>query len=276
LQPHLWCKIKLEGLGKMFNVDIAFRYYGKPDEKAISDGVYGLLSGWVRNGQVLDSDWAITFTEKNCHAVVSCPEETSLNARYANKDVRKAISDLQSRGLQKPEIQVLGNAIETATADRCRHPKWYFLATNFLSCESALRCGDDGLPVPLYRIGEPTDALVGNYQDILTWQRTYRDCDELQIMCGVGEHFATRQMSDAKSPLSVMGRDICRRIEDITGVPTYYELYRGEGRSQMSERRRLCPECGGKWLLESPVLKLIDFKCERCRLISNIAWSVRT
>jgi predicted nucleic acid-binding Zn ribbon protein len=260
----------------MFNVDIALRYYGKPDEHAIADGVCSLISGWARNGQVLNSDCAISFKGKACHAVVSCPEETSLDARNANKEVRKAISDLQTRGLQKPEIKFLGKAIETAPVDLCRRPKWYFLTTNFLSCEPALHCGDHGLPVPLYRIGKPTDPSGINYQDILAWQRTYRDCDELQILCGVGELFAIRQMSDARSQLSVMGRDICRRIEKITGVPTYYELYRGEGRSQASERRRLCPECGEKWLLESPVLNLIDFKCDRCRLISNIAWSVRT
>ena len=45
-------------------------------------------------------------------------------------------------------------------------------------------------------------------------------------------------------------------------------------RSRARELARLCPMCGGSWRLEEP-WHIFDFKCDRCQLLSNIAWDVR-
>ncbi|MCD4727215.1 MAG: Zn-ribbon-containing protein [Pirellulales bacterium] len=258
----------------MFHIEVTFRYSGKPEEGEVSQAIYGLLASMMQNGQILDSDYPITYTESDCKAVVSCPEKTSLHPRHANEHVRKDISELRSHGLLKPKFRVLGRGIESPVADQCKLPRWYLLMTNYLSAESPLKCGEHYLPVPLYRM-PPTHELSPTFFDILCWQREWKCCDELQMACGAGERFATKQISDPNSPLATTGRDLCRRIEKLSGVPAYYYLYRGNGRSIAAEQRRLCPSCGKKWLLSDSLHDILDFKCNRCRLVSNIAWSVR-
>jgi predicted nucleic acid-binding Zn ribbon protein len=258
----------------MFHIELTFRYAGKHEEADVSQGIHGLLASLLTNGQLLDADWPITYSPSNCRVVVTCPEATSLHLRHANRYVRESLSELRAHGLRKPTLRALGRAIESPVADNCKRPCWYLLITNYLSAESPLRCGEHDLPVPLYRIPQTYDADP-SYWDILCWQREWKCCDNLQMACGVGERFATKQISDPNSALARTGRDLCRRIEKLSGVPTYYYLYRGNARGLTAEQGRPCPSCGKKWLLTSPLHDLLDFKCDRCRLVSNIAWSVR-
>ena len=258
----------------MFHIELIFGYSGKPNEADVSNGVYSLLASMLNSGQVLDTDWPIAYTVSDCRAVVSCPEATSLHPRHANQYVRESLSALRAHGLRRPKLRLLGRGVESPAADRCKRASWYILMTNFHDCESPLICGEHYLPVPLYRV-PPTYQADPSYWDIRCWQRQWKCCDGLQVACGAGERFATRQISDVRSPLSATGCDLCRRIEKLSGVLTYYYLYRGEGRSAAAERKRVCPSCGRKWLLDKPLHRVIDFKCDPCRLLSNIAWSVR-
>jgi predicted nucleic acid-binding Zn ribbon protein len=258
----------------MFHIEAVFRYSGKPTEADVSEQVYELLGHWMKNGQILDTDWLISYAPSCCHVVLSCPEIASLQPRHANEYVRKTLAELRSHGLLKPSFRVLGRGIESPAADDCKSPRWYILMTNYLSHESPLVCGEHNLPVPLYRVPHTYDADP-SYWDIMCWQRNWKSCDNLQMSCGAGERFATKEISDPNSSLAIDGRDLCRRIEERSGVPTYYYLYRGNGRSVASEKRRPCPGCGKKWLLTTPLHNLLDFKCDRCRLVSNIAWTVR-
>lgn len=257
----------------MTNIEITFGYTRPPDESTVSQAVYGLLGSWLRSGQLADADWNVTFTEEQCLAVVSCPEATSLSMRRANKWVRQSIRELGGAGLGKPSTRILGRALESEVPDRCKKPQWYVLITNYLSCESPLYCGDHYRPVPLYRIPYTYDADP-SYWDILCWQRQWKDMDSLQMACGAGERFATQQIASVRSKLAQEGRSLCSRIEALSGVPTYYYLYRGSGRSLASERKRRCPSCEREWLLAKPI-HLFDFRCDHCRLVSNIAFSCK-
>ena len=259
----------------MFHIEVIFRYCCKPEEANVANGVYDLLAAWLRNGQVLDSDWPVTYGKSDCRVVVSCPERTSLSLRHANEYVLKSIDGLRSCGLLKPRSHVLGRGVESPKADRCKRPAWYMLMTNYMSHESPLVCGEHGLPVPLYRIPHTYESDP-SYWDVLCWQREWKCCDNLQMACGIGERSATRQIANPNSPLAVAGRDLCNRIEKLSDVPTYYYLYRGTGRSESAERKRPCPVCGKQWALAESLHGLIDFKCDRCRLVSNIAWAVRS
>ncbi|MFA0698754.1 DUF2310 family Zn-ribbon-containing protein, partial [Vibrio sp. 10N.222.49.C9] len=55
-------------------------------------------------------------------------------------------------------------------------------------------------------------------------------------------------------------------------VPTYYYLYQVGGESLKQEQQRKCPKCGGEWLLDEPLHDMFHFKCDSCRLLSNISW----
>ena len=86
---------------------------------------------------------------------------------------------------------------------------------------------------------------------------------------------AYRQITMPDSELSMKGLDVCRRIEKTSGIPTYYYLRRHYGRSQKAERNRKCPGCGGQWLLNECWLERYDFRCDRCRLVSETACDVQ-
>jgi predicted nucleic acid-binding Zn ribbon protein len=150
---------------------------------------------------------------------------------------------------------------------------FFILYTNYLSLESPIRCGDCFGIFPLYRIPATKDD---EYTDILTWESDYKACDTLQMNCSTGERFGISQLSRCDSSLSKRGIDICICIAVSTGIPAYYYLLKESGRNKRAELNRKCPSCGGEWLLHDSLHKLFDFKCDKCKLLSNIGWSVHS
>jgi hypothetical protein len=137
---------------------------------------------------------------------------------------------------------------------------------------ATLWCIDCNGIVPLYRL---PPSSTGEHSELLSWKSNYRACDALQMNCTVGERFGKRQTSDLASELSRSGLAVCRDLKRLTGRPVYYYLYRESTRSHSVELRRKCPNCGGPWRLQEPLHGKFDFKCDKCRLLSNIAWSAR-
>lgn len=258
----------------MFLFEISFRRLAQADSDLASDGIWRLLAAWSNAGQVLDGEPVVAARKGAYSATISCPERTSLHPKNDDRWVRKAKAYLKTCGLGSPKFSFAGTEMEGRKPDPCKRPSWYVLYTQQFCNASPLKCGDHFLPVPLYRI-PPFDEPSRNYQCLRWWQTLWKMFDRTQMLCGPGERFATMQISDVRSQLAKQGRGICRAIEKVTGVPTYYYLYRDGDASLGAERRRKCPLCGRKWLLEEPLHKYIDFKCDRCRVISNIAWSAR-
>jgi predicted nucleic acid-binding Zn ribbon protein len=126
--------------------------------------------------------------------------------------------------------------------------------------------------MPLYRLPRSTS---GEHSALLSWESNYKACDTLQMHCTVGERFGERQLSDPGSSFSRSGLAVCREIEQLTGQPAYYYLYRGDTRRPSAELSRNCPGCDGPWKLKKPLHGKFDFRCDKCRLLSNIAWIVR-
>lgn len=153
----------------------------------------------------------------------------------------------------------------------CSGPGAYALFTNYLSLESAIRCMDCFRPVALYRM---TPMGSGEFSELIAWQSDYQACDSLQMNCTVLERAATRELSNVDSSLTTRGRAHGARLAASSGRPFYYYLYRGHGRSHRSEVARRCPGCGGEWHLAQRLHSLFDFKCDRCHLLSNIAFDV--
>lgn len=200
------------------------------------------------------------------------PARDAFHRESWNGSVRKRIGELLPAKLNRPRIRFLGVVPETAPACRCLKPKGFFLFTTFLHSEPPVWCIHCNGVVPLYRLPRATS---GEHSGLLSWKSNYQACDALQMNCTVGERFGTRQMSDPTSALSRSGLAACTEIQRLTGRPAYYCLYRGDGRSSALEVRRKCPGCGGAWLLKQPLHGKFDFRCDRCRLLSNIAWNFR-
>lgn len=60
-------------------------------------------------------------------------------------------------------------------------------------------------------------------------------------------------MSKIDSSLSQRGIEICNQITNLTGISTYYYLYRHNDQKRSVEEKRKCPSCGGDWLLKEPL-----------------------
>ena len=255
----------------MFVVEGAFKYTLSHDTEQALETIDLLLGALRMNGQILGREYPVTIDGEKIRTFLLIPEENSLDESRANDYVLKWLAKLENLGVE-PSWGILGVEPYSAPVCKCLRPKFYILYTTYVSLESPIRCGDCWGVVPLYRL--PTTS-GGEYVDIISWQSDYQACDTLQMNCSTGERFGTFQLSKYGSSLSKRGIDICSRITELTRIATYYYLMQSTGRGRKAEQTRKCPSCGGEWYLTEPLYGLFDFRCDQCRLLSNIAWSVR-
>lgn len=255
----------------MFVAEGIFRYDVGRDIEKVQEVIEHLLGALRMNGQILGREYPVVLDEAGCRVFLSISEEDSLDKQRANIYVLKWIKKLADLDVLY-SWQVLGVEPYSTQVCTCAKPNFYILYTTYISLESPIRCGDCFGSIPLYRL--PATANDA-YSDILAWESDYKACDTLQMNCSTGERFGILQLSTHQSSLTKRGREICNRISVASDIPTYYYLLKSSGRSMKAEQKRKCPACNGDWLLQEPMYGLFDFRCSRCRLLSNIAWSVR-
>ena len=256
----------------MFTAEIQFKIVKKSDDEAAADGVNRLIESWQRNGQVLSEEWPIAKNRDGIRVFVSIPERVSLRRNIDNKWVSEARNRLGEADLSQPTVEILGREPVSLDPCRCARPSAYILFADYLSMELPLRCADCFDPIPFYRI--PHTSGCETYEDIIFWRRAYQRCDGLQISCFVGERFGTRQMSSFDSELTRMGLECRAAVEKVTKRPCYYYLYQYHSRGKAVEDKRKCPSCGRSWRLKEHWHGMFDFRCDRCRLLSNYAYSL--
>jgi len=255
----------------MFAVELKFdpQARGASDDKL--DAITWLIAALVRNGNLLE-EFLLVGESTGWTVYGVAPARDAFRMENRNEFVQQRIAALPRVKLKRPHIRFLGTVPETSAACRCARPRGFFLFTTFLHLEPPVRCIHCNGTVPLYRLPRPT---TGEHSGLLSWKSNYQACDALQMNCTVGERFGERQMSDPTSRLSRSGLAVCKEIGGLTGRPTYYYLYRASTRSHSAEVRRKCPMCGGPWLLKKPLHGKFDYKCDKCHLLSNIAWNIR-
>ena len=240
------------------------------DKDAVSDAIDTLISALRMNGQICGREFPTAVTPSGYVTTMFLPEPDALNSKHHNSYVRQALQKLRVAGFAEPEYAV-DEELDGGESCSCKFSQSFVLQTNYLMLAPPLHCGNCWLPVPLYRI-PPTKE--DEYYDIICWQSDYQSCDRLQMNCSTLERAAMRQIARLDSKLSRFGLAICSHIYELTSVPTYYYLHRYAARSRKQEERRLCPCCSGEWLLADP-WHMFNFKCDKCCLVSNIAWYVQ-
>lgn len=240
------------------------------------DEMEWFISALTKNGQAQDVFGSVYFRENRLVWLTCSLEKSSLSPKNDNLYVKEIRSKLEKMCLSKFKVETRGKeSTQDKQLCRCKKPSSYFLFTNFLSVLSPIYCGDCGGLVPLYRIPKETEYGESEHFSVGSWEAAYKACDELQMQCGFGEAWGTKQMRDHDSGLAKQGREICRELENVFGVPVYYYLYNSRHISEERDKQRKCPECGDNWLLEEPWYPLFDFRCEKCRLVSNITFNPR-
>jgi predicted nucleic acid-binding Zn ribbon protein len=235
------------------------------------DSVEGLLAAWWKNGQIEGHSWKTAFSSGGLRVFASLATPLALDPINDNVYATQALEELSTKGISRPEVRILGTDPESLNSCRCSQRSSLILFTHYLSRASPVRCGDCFDLVPLYTLPHTHDH---EHLNLLQWAADYRACDTLQLHCTTGERFGERQLYRHDSSLSKQGRKIASLLSDRLGLPVYYFLMKARGRTMSVERRRVCPSCRQPWLLPSPWHRLFEFRCDSCRLVSNIPSSL--
>ena len=255
----------------MLSVEITFATLsGQPvsSEEPCED----VVTCWYKNGQIETNRWHVIRELSQVRIIASIPDAAALDACNNNVYAQDALNALVAHDFALPNVRVIGVDLAFDTSCTCSVRKDLILYTNYLSSGTPIRCGTCFAPAPLYQLPHTHDV---EHLNVLHWASDYRACDTLQMHCTTGERFSELQLYRHDSSLSRQGRDIATKLSKQSGVPVYYFLLTSRGASNQSERARHCPSCNGEWLLKHPWHDLFHFRCERCLLLSNIAYDLR-
>lgn len=255
----------------------------KPKEKITKDFteeetdlISDYLSALFHNGQI-SIDYNVVITDDCIFAYVSQANSDSLdekyNSCYAAK--RKEKIDLT----YEVSYEKIGTSIYKSDVCTCESPSYYMLITDYISPVS---CGDCGNIVPLYKLPFISTYGMGDtfpqedHYNETSWLRDYKAVDRLWMAC-LADRWTGRQLADPQAQLSKVGREICAKIEKVTGKKTYYYLLDHVFFHEMSNGKpkppqKQCPLCGIDWREEKPKESDTYLFCDNCRLSTKKHW----
>ncbi|WP_426326214.1 DUF2310 family Zn-ribbon-containing protein [Pedobacter sp. R-06] len=255
----------------MYIQEISIDIKTKLDKDELIDEFGILMSFYRGNGQTqgrIESQYI-----KN-DKIVCLPftlEKNSLDKKFNNFYVNRQTKKIEDLCNSRLSYKTIGKSYDSYKSPcKCKKPHFYILITNYITIESPLTCGACNQSVPLYRLPIYYDH---GYMPILRWETNYISCDSLQMNCEVGERWALNQMQEIKSQLSRQGLEICRKIEELTSIPTFYYLHNYK-KYKGDQLTRPCPGCNKKWNLKTQLNNQYDFKCDECKIISTISPNV--
>ncbi len=257
----------------MFIKELTFECYQNTQYAVVERSINNYLDMLRYNGQILGREFPIAMKGAIFSTRLVCPEETSLNEQFNSPQVKHALTQLTQAGLLTPKIKTIAEDLNSLECAPNFQPSWQVLYTTFLDTCSPLRCGETLQPIPLYRM--PEAISNGDQKSAIKWQEEWINCDELQMNGSAVSSAILKEMGEVDSKLYYRGSHLCKRIQYITKVPTYYYLYRVAGISLEAEKSRKCPSCGGDWHLKKPLFDIFDFKCDACQLVSNLSWDFK-
>lgn len=256
----------------MLAAQIDFEIFEAIDDADQNDAIYSFLSILLHDGRI-GHPYIVMKSGATISALVTTAAEDAFSNFEAGEYIPKQLEKLDERKISRPKFKFLGEETDSDQLCRCPSPSGYILFTSaYANSVTPLFCFDCFAAIPLYRLPRPEK---GDFFKVYIWQSDYRSCDSLQLHSQTGERFGLRQMADVDSSLSKYGLEICREISESTGKRVFYYLHKYYGTSLKKERARKCPICGGEWLLAEQLHRLFDFKCDKCHLLSNLAFSLR-
>ncbi|WP_413113755.1 Zn-ribbon-containing protein [Thaumasiovibrio sp. DFM-14] len=255
----------------MYVCELQFDLFDNTTFTDVEVSINALMDALRYNGQVLGREFPVVIGEGVFSVRAVTPESDSLHPDYHSPQVKACLARLSQASLLSPKIKVLGRDLNSDTSSDTEHPTWFVLYTSYVHTSSPLKCGDQLMPIPLYQLPA---TFNGDHKAVVKWQTEWQACDELQMAAGCqAEHAALHEMRDVDSDLFRRGWDLRGRIEYLTKIPTYYYQYQVGGNSREEELTRCCPKCGSAdWRLDAPLHDLFHFRCEPCRIVSNLSW----
>lgn len=255
----------------MYLIEVFFRC--EPLNETQFPLINQIVDQWRYSGQIIGREIPLYQAEQEGVAGLAvrviCPEQHSLLPDWANTPVQQAIEKAEKCGVFLDSLQIIADDLNSDSTYQGKQPTWQVLYTTYLQSCSPLHNGEDLSPIPLYKFLQNQPHLS---MDVIKWQENWQAYDQLQMNAAGLESLALNEISLPQSILSKHGIALCQEIEQHTHIPTYYYLYRVGGESLDAEQQRVCPNCGGDWKLHK-AHPLFAFKCDHCRLVSNLSWS---
>jgi predicted nucleic acid-binding Zn ribbon protein len=252
----------------MILATVTFGARRKNNPDSCEDAVHSYLAALAHAGQV-HGEYFLAWNKGrlNAHVLLAGPKawETRHHSSCGKSDLKKLVEMFGTQPAWKMLDDDAGKR-----ASSWKGARFLNLHTHVADQASPICRGDGKPPVPVFML----PISFEDKERLYMWQRSYYHHDHVWLESSALEVEAYRQLADPESELSVEGRDLCGRIESATGVPTYYFLMRYWSRRIRDEAQRRCPGCGKAWRVERPEespkrLWHFDFKCDRCRLVSD-------
>lgn len=253
----------------LLSIDVTSTGFGGNDLQASEvDHAFWTLFAFLRDTRQIVNEKPI-FVQQSSRVTVQvvCPEDTSLSLR-PNQFVADAWMKLEALTGKPIEITLVGENAGEKPFQRPVKSAFYVLRWGWFS---PLLDGDTEKPIPLYDI-PPTSENGTSFDNIRYWLNAYERLHGLWMGSSVGEAYALAQLQDHDAELSIMGRKVCRRIEDVTGIPTYYFLMNYRDWTKADDNNRKCPMTGMDWQIPGRTASdMWAFKCEASRLVSELS-----
>ncbi|MCF6351203.1 MAG: Zn-ribbon-containing protein [Flavobacteriaceae bacterium] len=238
--------------------------------KDFIDDVYTYIYFLQRSGQILEREQIISQHENTVTIPVVCPEKDALNLKNCNEYALKAFKNIEKHTDSKIEFIKTGIDPDYKNYKIPEKSSFYILRNGW---SSPLICGDTYNAMPLYKIPY-TDKDKKSYDNINFWNNDYERLSGLWLN-GVYEEFAQEELQNITSKINTIGRELCKKIEKITQIPTYYFLFNYRDWSKEEDYQRKCPITKKEWLIKDKTSEdFIAFKCDESRLVSELSTNV--
>ncbi|MAD77304.1 MAG: nucleotide-binding protein [Rheinheimera sp.] len=256
-------------------------YLAELTYKVIADTSFSQAEATIRaftealifNGNVLGREFPTAWQQDRFCARLVIPAADALQRPHLSARVLQAEQQLMAAGLAYPQVKVLGMDIMSQHSSN-QDTETLVLFTTFSDNCSPLRNLADLAPVPLYQL-LPAEGV--DHESLIRWQIQFQALEEVQQQQQrVLKKTAENSLQQFNSALNRQGRLLAKKISQHNALPVYYAMYSGSSNNCAADPVKPCPGCGNAWRLTTPLLELFDFKCDRCQLVSNIAWECQT
>jgi predicted nucleic acid-binding Zn ribbon protein len=249
----------------------SIKYPSTVDDNELSHAMYGVLGAMRHNGQLLARHMEPYYKDGVALATIVTATAEALDEKYHNSYVKKEIAALEKLCGNPLIIKHVGFS-EYDSIHICNCTEHDFFVLSYHNDLSPILCGNCEKQVPLFRMPKMHDD---GYWNLTCWQSAFMGVALLDLNCGTGEKWAMKQQCDPKSGLSIQGRKVAAKLQEVTGVKTYYYLANFSKGSRKKDRARPCPECANPdWKLAVTTHHYMDYKCDNCQLMSSFSNNV--
>lgn len=257
----------------MYLAELTFKVIADTSFSRAEAAIRAFSEALIFNGNILGRELPTAWQQDRFSSRLVIPAPDALQRAHLSSRAQQAEQQLMAAGLGYPQLQVLGMDIMSQHSSNSAAEALVLFTTFNDNC-SPLRNLADLAPVPLYQL-QP--AKGGDHESLIRWQIQFQALDEVQQQQSrVLKKTAENSLQQYHSALNQQGRQLAGNLSRGNGLPVYYALYSGSSKNCAAEATKPCPGCGDNWRLAQPLLAIFDFKCDNCRLLSNIAWECQT